>query len=571
MTDSPAAARIFFRWFLAVVAMVLAVATAIDRDFLYACFLSGSYFLLVLLALVWLAEAFGNISKNGSQIYGFLQKNGLVLCFSFLFAAFLFMSVGPYFRVLSDETNLLAVSKSMYFDHKAQNINQGKWSFFNYEYLEAVDPRRPFLFPFLTHLLHYLFGYRTYHPFIINYLALAGTFFLIFLLVKKYLGGVAAWSSFFLIAAHPVVTQTAASAGIDWIMVFFITLCFFSLDRYLMAPGENSFALLWLHLLFLANTRYEAPLYALVIFGCLLAFKKVPFHYFKTSFIYPLTPLLVLPILWQRVFIRFEWQAPLGVPVFSFEHLLKHQGDFFRSLLRWDFFLPYANVIIFMGLISLIYVVFFEVRPRVFRNESLKIVLITAFFVFISSWLLNHAYYHDAWVTPDGSRLFALSGLAFSLLALIGLYRIPFVKEKPSLILLLSIFLFGIYHSVAIEGRFSNGLVQGREYRIVLDFLKDKDVSHTLIVDDRPGMYTVRNFGAVSFTYANRHKEELLKELESHQIGDIFVIEEIDYETQRSVNLPPLDSAYLLEPLLEFQNKTETFVRVSRVSGKGVL
>jgi len=551
----------------------LAVLTAIHYDFMKFCFYRLSYFLMALLVIAWVVVCIQQVQSNPISFKSVIHRYRTGVIFSFLVTGAIFISVEPQFRILSDETNLLSISKTMFFDRDIRNVNLGKWYHFNYQYLELVDPKRPFLFPFFMNLLHLLFGYRSYHPFVVNFLGLGIILSLVFGMIKKHLGKVAAFAGVMFIAAQPVVTQTAASAGIDLVAVVFLVICFKILDSFLENPSPQNFTWLWVNLLMLAHTRYETPLYVVVILTGLFWFGLIKLEYFRSSFIYPLTPLVLLPVLWQRFFMTFEWQAPPDVPAFSLDHFVKHHGHFFQSLTQFDFFLPYASVINIIAIVSFVYFAFLFMAKKWPRQAFHKQFVIIAFVVFGVYWILTNAYYHDSIVTPDGARLYTFSAIVFSVLATMFFFRWPAIIQKPFYGLLIAVFLFTLYHPVSIENRFSNSLARSRDYRMVLNFLKKQDPPNFLLITDRTGLYTVHDYGAVTFTYARNHKEELLREFNQHLYSDIFVVQEIDDKTRKPFRGTALDDDFKLESVFEIQKRPKPLssLRISRVLTGGAL
>jgi len=361
------------------IASALAIATTINQIFMQACFMNFTYYLLALLVIAWVIVIIQDVQAQKTDIGLFLKEYGLGILFSVVLVSGIFVSVEPFFRLLSDETNLLSVSRSMTYSKSVGNVTQGIWDGFVYYPIEAQMPKRPFLFPFLTHVLHSLFGYRVYHPFVVNYLSLCSVLSILFIMIKKHYGKVIAYAGLLFVVAQPVVSETAASGAFDLLCVLFLVLSVFSLDSFLTRPSAIRFQTLWVHLLLLANTRYEAPLYFIVVMALLFWFKRIKLEYFRLSFIYPLTPLVMLPTFWQRLFVETNLQVPEGESALSIGNFIQHNKDFLHSLFRFDFYLPYATIINLLGTIALVYYVYlFLARkwPEDSSNRVLKQVMI---------------------------------------------------------------------------------------------------------------------------------------------------------------------------------------------------
>jgi len=546
-------------------ALAFLIATIVDRSFLYASYFGFSYYALLATFLAWfyylaqLEKQDPGIWKHCVKVYGRGAIVALVL------TVVVFVSVKPYFRVLDDEANYLSVSRALLFNKQIYNVTQAKWFHFNLQYADSIQEKRPYLFPFLMHWLHLFFGYRPVHAFVVNFILLFGALTLAFSACKRYLGAVAAYAALWMILAQPVVTQTAASAGIDMTLIFFVLLTLVSLEYYLRQPSPFRLTLFWLHALLLMNARYEASLYTVAIVGILLMRKKIPWHYFTSSPVYAFSGFLVLPTIWQRFLVKTYFQTAPGEAPFSIAHLLKHHGHFLKSLFHFDLFLPYATIINGLGTLGLGYLawrLFFQKRTQGEPQQTLGLCVLA---VFIMQWVLMNAYYHDLLMTADGTRLFALSAWFFSLLALLFLCRLPVLNRYPGALCIVAVCFFAYYHPISEENRFSNGLLQGREARIVLDFLKRQETRNFLLITQRPGLYAAHNYGTVSIEYANAHKEELLKELQEHLYDQMLVVQQIRQTSGQPEVEALLDPAFRMEPVYELKRDEAVFIRISRV------
>ena len=136
-----------------------------------------------------------------------------------------------FFKTLSDETNMLSVSRSLLTQKKAYNVTEGVYYYQNFNLSAQTLPKRPLLFPYLTHLFHVLAGYDWQHPFRLNQLALFGLLWATVLTsgLRGQLGlGIGAA---LIIISSPLLNIHAASAGFDffslswfWVTVLVIVL-----------------------------------------------------------------------------------------------------------------------------------------------------------------------------------------------------------------------------------------------------------------------------------------------------------------------------------------------------------
>lgn len=552
-------------WLWLVPAVLLAAATTLDAGLRVQCFLYLPFYLLSLLlaAVIWLLVQ--GARQENFQPGPWIRRHGPALAACLLFAAVLFIAVPPYYRVLSDETNMLSVSRSLTFQRSTHNIIQAKWTHLNERPFEFIYEKRPFLYPWLVSLAHRFLGFRAENAFVVNGLALGGLFFLIFFRLRKNFSPVIAAAGVLLAAAQPVLTQTAASAGIDMTYVLFLSASLLALEAFLKHESATRFGLLWGCLLLLANTRYEGPLYLLVVMAALVVLGKVRREYFSQSFIYPMTPLLLLPTWWQRVFMRTDLQIPEGEKAFALKYFFQNNGIFLKTLFSFEYFLPHANLVDLLGVAGLIWMAFQLARRRWPAQTAQRQTALVFTAVIFLYWVVMTAHYGTFWTDPSGCRVMSFGALVLSLAALLFLTKLPWPGSRGDAVLALTAVFFFLYHPVAIKNYFSNGMVLTREYRYVLEFLKTRNPVNALIITNVPGHYTALGRGGIKFTYANTNRDHLLQQYHQHLFGEVLVVQEVDAVTGAVTEDTVLDPAFQLEPLFELDHKMGRFVRISRV------
>ena len=90
----------------------------------------------------------------------------------------------------------------------------------------------------------------------------------------------------------------------------------------------------------------------------------------------------------------------------------------------------------------------------------------------------------------------------------------------------------------------------------------DKNI---LIISQRPGQFTALGYGAVNFSYANKHHKLVLREAERNLFSKIFVFQEIEYETKKPTKNTALHPDFKLDTLYEIQITATEFLRVSEM------
>ena len=554
---------------LVISALVLVVLSFISSNFLRKIFSYSGYYLILALFLMWIITLIQclRIYRPSLKLFFKTYKYGLLV--SLIFTSIIFISVKSHYRVLSDETNLLATSKSMIYERRIDNVTMGKWYYDRFYPINREMPKRPLLFPFLTHIVHTVLGYRPGNAFVLNFLVLFSLFFLIFGLIKKYLGDISAVAAVILVASQPIISQNATSGGFDLLAVLFWVISFMSLEWFLKEPSAIRFQLLWVNLLMFANVRYESGLVFIIVMACLLFFRYIKLEFFRRGWgiIYFSTPLVFLLFLWPRLLVKNEFEAQGAA--FSAYYFARNSIKFFKIFFDFNFFLPYAAIVNIIGLFSLIYFGYLFLSSRIAKEKHrMHLVIITSACIFVN-WALFMSYYSGGMIDhPSASRWFAIACVILSLFAVILLNRIVKFNQRPAYAILLTLVMFMLYHPLSIGDRFSLAQTLPRQYRFVMDFLNKeaRQGRNFLVIDNRPGQYTVHNYGAVNFDYANKN-EGLLTELNNHLYRDIFVIQEIEYATMQPTKETALNEKYTLEPLAESQNEAKYFIRISKVGG----
>ncbi|MSR76870.1 MAG: hypothetical protein EXS63_01375 [Candidatus Omnitrophica bacterium] len=525
-----------------------------------------AYYLILLLVTLWLIQLILHLRKNTVAIKVQLLQNRWGILLALVLTAIVFISVPTHFRILSDETNLLAVSKSMAYEHRVDNVTMGKWYYHNFYPLNREFEKRPLLFPFLLHVIHTLLGYRPENAFFLNGIILFTLLAILFLWVRRECGKRTAILTLVFAVSQPVLTQTATCAGFDLAFVLFFILALACLHHFLRKPSPDSFQWLWINLLMLANTRYESPLVVITILLALLVMGNLKRSYFSPCWIFALTPLATLPGIWQH-WLRNSKENPFGIPAdsptFSFHHFLHHQKIFLKSFLNFYSLTPYATVLNWIGILGLLYFLVRHFQEKNLGSKTFRQFSLITFLSLAGLWILFHSYHFGDIGHPASARFFVIFYLAFSFLAAAFLVSISPLHSEW--LYGLGAACFFLYHPLSVENRFSNQLLLPREYRITLDFLKKIGHQNLLVISERPGQYTVENYGAVDFKYANQNKDDLLRELGRHLYQEIYVIREINYETKKPVKDTTLHPAFQLEPVFEFQNKADAFVQISKV------
>jgi hypothetical protein len=129
---------------------------------------------------------------------------------------------------------------------------------------------------------------------------------------------------------------------------------------------------------------------------------------------------------------------------------------------------------------------------------------------------------------------------------------------------LIAVGVFAIYLPVASEFRILNELTLTREASTCWRFFESLHEKRILIVTERPGLYTVMEYGAVDIESA-KNDPSLLEGLNRHLFYDIYLVQQIDLGTYKPLPQFEIWPDRPRTPMLEFQNDGNATVRISRL------
>jgi uncharacterized membrane protein len=541
-------------------------------------FARGSYYLLWGVPLFWLYAARPAWKNHGQRLVALVRSDLVGVLFVTLITAAVCATVPAMFRVLADETNIVALSKSMTFEQRVLNNTEGAWYYDQFVPAPGSDQmdKRHLLLPFVAHGVHLATGYRPENLFVVNLAFLWGLFQILYFACKHVLGGrIWGLTVVLLTASQPLVTLGARSAGLEIAHATLLVVVLLVAYYFLRSPSSERLLFLWATTILFLHSRYEAIAASAVILGLLAAFARQRWALLVPHLrLYAMSTLLLLPILWQRI-IKFtdpEQPERTLAAAFGWRSLAANSRQFLSSLATGGAALPMARAVCWAGLAGLALFVI-ELRSRSIldpaRNSSNKAARQAAWITLATlavSWIIVTSYHAGRVDQPASARLFMVFVLALTLGATWFLRRFPPTANRPTLVLALAVVALAVYHPVAMAARFAKSQIIIREYRMVLEFAKAQPDRNFLVIYDRPNMLTVYDFGAISFGRVKRTPEAYLQQRDNHLFRSIFAVQKVQYGEPPTVRPEhALPSTYSLEPIAEEQISAQEFLRISRV------
>jgi hypothetical protein len=547
----------------ALIAFIILLAYGLgDKKSMTALFVHTSYYIIFAVLIVWAVQAVLLIKTLKFSAKTFLKNYWPGLLMSLILTVFIFISVEVKFKTLSDETNLLSVSFSMLNDKTPYNATMGKYYYGNFNSINNEIEKRPLVFPFLVNIIHTLTGFRYQNPFILNFIVLFLLLSGIYIIVRVFTDPPSALAALFLVVSYPVVTIFATSAGFDLLNSAFFVLVIAVVYYFLKKPSSVSLAFLLASLLVFSNIRYESI--ALLVLIPVLLCRKIRWENLKgCSYLIFAAPLLCLPYIWQRIIRSEAYQNPPGVAVFSFDAAIKNLALFFKNLVDFNYYLPYAGFVTIASIIIFIYLLLEIFRKKIDLKNNGFFLFVLVVSVFVSALIIFSHFFGD-YTHPSSARLFITLSLVFALGPVaLRIFKPQILSGTALLIISVASFLF--YHPIAVEGRFINSLKGNRVTEQCINYLKKADDRNILVIAERPGQVTALGYGAVNFDYANKNEEQLLLEYGRHLFSKIVVLQEINYDSQKPTKETALNPVFKLNTLYEIQITATEFLRISEV------
>jgi hypothetical protein len=353
------------------------------------------------------------------------------------------------------------------------------------------------------------------------------------------------------------------SGGFDVLNSAFFVLIMAIAYYFIKHPSSRGFCFLIASLLVFSNIRYESITFLVIL--PVLCIRRIKWQYIKDgAYLWFLTPLVNLPYLWQRILKTDAYQNPEGTPVFSANLLLGNLVKFFKNLIDVKYFLPYAGILSIISMLIFVYLFFviLKRRKQLQGHQFYSVFVISA--SVLASTLIYFTHFFGDYIHPSSARLFITLSIAFALAPIaLKIFKPNFMSSRALLVISVIFFLF--YHPIAVEGRFINALMGNRRTEHCIDFVTKIGDKNILIITERPGQFTALGYGAINFAYANKYKENTMREVKRHLSSRIFVFQDIMYDGYKPTETTALHPDFKLKTLYEVQNSATEFLRISEI------
>ena len=559
--------------------LVLLFISLNDIKLTQKLFVNTTYYLLMATVLCW-AGTYLHAARDlrWASVVAWVKDNwpGLVVAFGVTLSAGL--AVEPALRVLSDEANLVGISKNLFASQSATFTVSGKYYYGSYWDIDVAVDRRPTLFPFLVSLIHSVVGYSIKNAFALNLVVLAAFVLVSYRLAKSLAGTMRGESTVrgetfgivaaLFVVAHPILLITARSGAFDFFAAFFSLLIIKSLLDFVRDQSPAKLAIVWMNLCMFAEVRYESALFIPPVVALLLLFRMPTFGMLRSyAFVYALTPAYLLPRIWQSMLRGNVPEQDPGTVTFSVENFVNNAHEYVKPILEPAHSYPaHSAVLIALGALGSLFWLRWlvnRVRAGAWQDGDLR------FGIFVLAWMVVQVvivftYFWGRSQYPSAARLVIVIDTFFSFAAAWILTR-SLDRWRPFVSVLFAVAFVAIQLPVAAQHRMMNKLTQTRESAATWAFFESVPDKRILIVTDRPNHFTIMGFGAMSFESARRDPY-LFTALERRLFQEVYVIQQIQLSTNEPLAGYETWPDRKLETVHEFQNDANVLVRISRVT-----
>lgn len=553
---------------LAALLVILLVVSIAQRNYAEPLFIHATYYFLMVTVVSW-AATYLYLARDvrAADVVAWIKDNKAGIITTLLVTTITALAVHPALRVLSDEANLLGTSKNFFFSKTATFTTTGKYYYDNFWDAGVVIDRRPSLFPFLVSLVHVVRGYSYTNVFLFN-LAMLPVFMLLAYRIAKSLGGeLLGLVTCLFVASHPITLISMRSGGFDFFAAMFGVLVAHSFLAHSREPSAPRLAVLWMNLCMFAEIRYETALFLPPVIGVLLVSRLVKKEYLKPfALVYALTPAFLAPRIWQSILRGNVPEQDPGAVTFSVKNFIENARDYFKPIFApFDFHPPHSAIVIALGVVGSVMGLYWCARrawKRDWKNGDLK------FGAMVITWMavqlvIVFTYVWGRAQHPAASRLVIAIDTFFSFPAAWALVRL-LKRTRQFMPILIAAATFAIYVPVASEFRILNELTLTREAATTWKFFESLHQKRIMIVVDRPGLYTIMEYGATDFDNA-RQDPGLVEAWSRHLFYDIYLVQQIDLSTHKPMAAFEIWPDRPKQALLEFQNDANASVRISKL------
>lgn len=525
-------------YIIAPLAGTASILPALSRFAGSKLFVYGSIYLLWGMLFFWIVTMV-RVARSADLSSLAQRKNRLRLAVTVFGAmalsTFIFLRISPQLRVLSDETNLLGVSRSLLNESSIYNHIQGTYEIDGFHPIETEIPSRPLLYPFLVYTIHLVRGFEIENAYLVNFYLLSFLIFICSTLGYVAGGMMSAFGAPLLIFFAPALLFSVTSAGFDLLCLTLFLSAFLILWKLQKKPDTNLFSFWIATLVLFANSRYESiVLAAMLVVG---AYYFIPnlkkFYSIKNkslAWTWSLAFVFISP-LFQQALLKSHRDGNYNANrlTFSPEHLIFNLKSF-----GW------------MAILGIITLVFTLRRLIKIKNRYWLLVFMT----FIFSQIIFLSFYAGDLDKRTQQRLFIQLQVACGMfpVLLLHLTRAPWLKPTIAALGIAGL-IYGLGQADRLERHPYS--VATEEIHAFQRYIVDQVRQPFLIISDRPGMYLTLGFSSLSFENAAALTPQIAEDLAKNTFTKIIAMQKYDARSNQPWKDNTLGENYMFHTELQ--------------------
>jgi hypothetical protein len=303
------------------------------------------------------------------------------------------------------------------------------------------------------------------------------------------------------------------------------------------------------------------------VVALLLLFRLVTWTLLRPyAFLYALTPAYLAPRIWQAVLRGSVPEQDPGAITFSVANFFNNAREYFRPVLSpFGNYPAHAGIVIALGLVGCL--LWLGARRRESWVPDWKAPG-ARFAAFVAAWMLLQVIVVFTYVwgraqAPSAARLVIAIDTFFSFFAAWAL-TFTLKRWRPFVAVLVAAGVLVIHLPIAGQHRMLNRLTQTGEKATAWRFFDSLHEKRILIVTDRPDLFTIMDYGAMSFEAA-RQDPFIFEAFARRLFYDIYVVQQIKLSTGSPLPGYDIWPTRRLETMLEYQNDADVLIRISRL------
>jgi hypothetical protein len=480
--------------------------------------------------------------------------------------AVLFAGHDRSFKVLGDETNFIALGRSLATDWRFEIPDATRWGASEPQAFSWIFDKRPPLFTFLLSVVDTVTGYRVGNAWLLNGLILGATVLVVAVALRARVGR--PWSLFAVAwgLANPVVFFTARGATTEPLVLLLWVIAAVLLVEVLEEPTAERVGFLLATATLLGLSRLEAgPFAGLALLGVLLASiaserRRLVRLVLEDPLPFVL-PALALPVLLQRLRLGSYYDEAEGHP-FGFSFLAANAKNWLTILADGGRKYPFVGPVLVLEAFAVVVLVARMVSGRTTRSRAERAGVLILTVTTSAVFLLYSAYFWGQPTQQVCMRFYALPLFLAGLTVPALLVGIPALREQPAV--------FGIVTALVLVSTLGPSqnpppYTARVRHEVVADYLARHPSTRLQVVTPLPSELVIYPVAAMDFATFDRMRSQLKKDLERKVVDEVLLVQEINFDgTPSWNNAPPANVK--LETLVEHQDFGTRFVRISRMT-----